>query len=359
MKKLFWGLFILTTLTVLFVLYKDRLGPKKPPVQVNEIINDMLVQHDVTDRDIVSQYRQEHKEKDATWIETTREIKLSSKVDIDKFKTDFYDIVNKAGFEVYEFIETSRTFKVMIGKDNKILQNMLFYHSPVAIRQKKRVAIVIDDIGYQPAKMLEPFINLNVPITFSIIPREKFSKENAMYLQQHKYPYLLHQPLEPIAWPKENPGKYAIMMSTPEADYDKILSGNLRSVINPVGVNNHMGSKFTGDKKKMKVLLSLIRKKNLFFFDSMTNMKSAAKTVAKELRMPILRNEVFLDAVDDEKKVQQEYDLLLKISAKKGAGIAIGHIHKKNTVLVLQKSVKQSVTKGYEFVFLSDLLRKK
>lgn len=357
MKKLLAVLVLLTGITVLIILTKTGDRGERSCTRVNELVNDVLVENKVNDTDILSRYWKEHKEKDTSWVETVQEIRLKPGTNVNQFKIEFSSIVQKCGFEVYEYVETSNTFKISIGRDDRIYQNILFYHPVVTSFTRKRIAIVIDDVGYLPVSSLDAFLNLKIPVTFSIMPMEKYSKEIAKKLMKLKYPYLLHQPLEPLSYPnKDNPGKFALFMATPVTEYDKIFSTNLKSVLSPVGMNNHMGSRFTGDEKKMKLLLQLVKKNRLFFFDSMTNMKSVGMKVAKQVHVPCVTNDIFLDRSDDLESIKKEYMTLLKFADKKGYAVAIGHIHKKNTVEVLKQFVRQTSRRGYRFVFLTELV---
>jgi len=300
-------------------------------------------------KNIKRQYSKEYSQDNIKWIQKYYEIILPKDTNLEKFQNDIEKFIIKNKYELIKK-KQKNIIEYCIGKNKKVFLNLIFY-----IQFKGYIAIVIDDLGYEN-KRIDEFINLGIPITFAILPREKYSKELAQKLLNLKYPYLLHLPLESSSYPKDNPGRYAIFVNTHDEDVEKIFLTNLRSVLKPVGVNNHMGSKFTGDKHKMQILLNLIKKENLFFMDSMTNPKSVGENIAREINLKFLKNNVFLDIVDTTENIKLRFKILLKIVNKYGYGITIGHIHKKHIIEVLKEIIPTLKEDGYKFIFVSDLI---
>ena len=81
----------------------------------------------------------------------------------------------------------------------------------------------------------------------------------------------------------------------------KQLNNDLKAVPNVIGVNNHMGSFLTQDRKAMAVVLGEIKRKGLFFVDSRTTSKTVAYDVARKLGLKSAMRDVFLDDIEDEK----------------------------------------------------------
>ncbi len=73
------------------------------------------------------------------------------------------------------------------------------------------------------------------------------------------------------------------------------LERDLRAVPYIVGVNGHMGSRFTSDPRAMRTLLAGLRERGLFFLDSKTSPESVAADVAAGLQVPFAERDVFLD----------------------------------------------------------------
>ncbi len=167
----------------------------------------------------------------------------------------------------------------------------------------------------------------------------------------------MHLPLEPHNIKNNYPGKAAIFLSMSNEEIEEMFESNLKSVGSPVGINNHMGSKFSENEEKMGVLLNLVKKNGLFYLDSSTSNKSVAKKVAKRIGVKCLVNDVFLDMNgDDPELIKKQFDILFHFVKKNKKAIAIGHIHKKTLPDVIKSIIPYFKENNIEFVYLKDLL---
>ena len=116
-----------------------------------------------------------------------------------------------------------------------------------------------------------------------------------------------------------------------------------------------MGSLFTTDEDKMRILLEGIKEKNLFFVDSLTNSKSCGYKIAKELGIKAGKRDIFLDISSDPEEINKRIDELLKIAKEKGSAIAIGHA-KIQTINVLKERIKDFEENGIDIVPVSFIL---
>ncbi|MFN3966905.1 MAG: divergent polysaccharide deacetylase family protein, partial [Endomicrobiia bacterium] len=256
-------LFILIVIScaILFFLIQEKKDYTEYILKLDSAIKDTLVKNNIKDKDIIHQYWKEKKQGFQSWIEITKEIEIPEYVQQDKLRKSLVESVKKFNPDIYlgENIE--------IGKDKKTFIKIVF------LKKKLKVAIVIDDLGYEE-ESIENFLSLNIPINFSVLPKEKHTKQIIEKFQKLNIPYLLHLPLEPHNIKKNYPGKAALLLSMSDEEIEKMFESNLKSVGSPVGVNNHMGSKFSEDEEKMAVLFNLVKKYGLFYLDSSTSKKS-------------------------------------------------------------------------------------
>ena len=62
-----------------------------------------------------------------------------------------------------------------------------------------------------------------------------------------------------------------------------------------VGINNPMGSKSTGDREAMLVVLREVRSRGLLFLDSRTTAATVAARLAADIGVPHVSRDVFID----------------------------------------------------------------
>ena len=103
------------------------------------------------------------------------------------------------------------------------------------------------------------------------------------------------------------------------------VARNLAAVPHAVGVNNHMGSRFTEDRSAMQHFLEMIEQQGLFFIDSSTSSDSVAMETARAMGIRTARRHVFLDNVQTQEDICRQLKLLVREAVKRGWAIGIGH----------------------------------
>lgn len=189
-----------------------------------------------------------------------------------------------------------------------------------------RVAIIIDDIGYD-ARLAEKFIDLNAAVTLSILPFSPHHQQIIRMARAKGLDILLHLPMEPKEFPSVNPGPGALLSSMSPDALIRQLNDDIDAVPYIKGINNHMGSRLTASSEQMNQIFSTIRKRNLFFVDSRTTPDTQVKSSARLFQVPYAERDVFLDNVQDPAAIRKQLRLLLQKAAAHGQAIAIGHPH--------------------------------
>ena len=215
-----------------------------------------------------------------------------------------------------------------------------------------RVAIVIDDVGYD-IPLLQEFLQLEIPLTISILPNLPNSKKSARLASKAGREVILHMPMQPEKNLPMDSSFITVDLSSEEIE--KRIEKALRSVPGAAGMSNHMGSLATQDRRVMDAVMSTIAKHNLFFLDSLTSPKSVACESARARGIPCLKRDVFLDNLDDANYVFEQVKKLVAIAKRKKKAIGIGHL-KETTLEGLKLAIPYLEEEQIEVVPLSDLL---
>jgi len=312
-------------------------------VKLDNYINGVLHEAGVTDNDIISQSREEFSGSPGRWIETRKVVVLPGGCDFEDIKRRIEYGTQQLGAEVYRREKSGENYVFEIGRKKKVLLRLIF-------RQEEK------ESGLEG---IRKYIALGVPVTLAVMPYQRYSAEAAKLLNDAGYSYFLHLPMEPVGYPSVNPGHGALFASMSDARIREGLGQALESVspggISPDGINNHMGSRFTADRKRMEVLLREIDKRGMFFIDSYTSTKSECRKAAEAAGMEYTRNNIFLDTVDDPVSIEKKFRELIRIGKKKGKAVAIGHITKKHTYSVFARMLAEFRKNGCELVFAKDL----
>ena len=203
-------------------------------------------------------------------------------------------------------------------------------------RGPARLAIIIDDIGYRQ-EVERQFLSLPAKLAFAVLP---YSPEGVQFANEaHRlgHEVMLHLPMEPKAYPEISPGKGGLLLQMSEEEILQSLDQSLRRIPHITGVNNHMGSAFTSDERKMTLVLSRIGQEGLFFIDSRTAGSAIGYEVAKNLGIPTAARNIFLDHDPRPELIAQQFDTLVQVALRKGTAVAIGHPHTATLQTLRQK----------------------
>ncbi len=217
-----------------------------------------------------------------------------------------------------------------------------------------RAAIVIDDLG-PDVEIVRKLLALPFPVTFSVMPFQPHSAEVAELVHSHGGEVMLHLPMEPLEYPKKDPGKGALMASMSEEAIRKGVRDALGVSPHFRGINNHMGSRLTEDARAMKTVVDEINRRGLFFLDSFTSTRSRGLAAARELNCPSRKRDIFLDHNASQDSVRAQMSRFIRIARQQGTALAIGHPHE-TTLKVLREAAGQFGKNGIRIVPASELM---
>ena len=193
----------------------------------------------------------------------------------------------------------------------------------VAHDERPAVAIVIDDAGLNRAETAR--LNaLPAPLTVSFLSYADDLQRQTELARAAGHEIFLHVPMAPLS-DRHDPGPRALRPESPAPEIRESLAWALARTSGYVGINNHMGSRFTGDEGAMEVLLGELKGRGLAFLDSRTTAASVAEAVAMRHDLPFAARDVFLDHDLDARAIAEQFDRLEKIARGRGSAIAIGH----------------------------------
>ncbi|MGE3463954.1 MAG: divergent polysaccharide deacetylase family protein, partial [Pseudomonadales bacterium] len=177
-----------------------------------------------------------------------------------------------------------------------------------------RLAIVIDDVGYNLSRA-ERILALPRELTLGLLPYAPHTLEIAERAASSGRELILHQPMEPLAGAEHEPGTLELGMSSER--FAAELAASLARLPQVSGVNNHTGSLLTAHREPMEWLMRGIARHGLYFLDSRTTPDSVAESTARELAVPTITRDVFLDHVQSEDFLAGEFERSIAIARRK------------------------------------------
>jgi len=224
---------------------------------------------------------------------------------------------------------------------------------PSALDGRPMIAMVIDDLG-PPHARTERVIELPGPLTLAFLPYAEHLAVDTARARQNGHELLVHLPLEPLS-AKEDPGPGAILTGLREDQLRAQLARNLGRFAGYVGVNNHMGSRFSQDAASMAILLAELRDRGLLYLDSVTVAGSLGLPIARALGVPSTRRNVFIDNDIDVEAITARLAEVEALARKRGFAVAIGHPHDA-TIEALAAWLPGLAARGFALVPISAIV---
>lgn len=221
---------------------------------------------------------------------------------------------------------------------------------------KAMIAIVIDDLGIDQ-KRTRRAIEMPGPMTMSFIPYGYNLARLTKTARAGGHEILLHLPMEPLRR-SVDPGPHAMLTTLSAEELRKRLVWNLARMDGYVGINNHMGSRFTAWRPGMRIVMREVRERGLLFLDSWTNKKSYGIEMARANGVPSAVRDVFIDHDIDAASIGKRLRQLESIARRRGFAIGIGHPYDL-TIKLLPAWMAAAKKRGIQFVPISTIVRRR
>lgn len=224
---------------------------------------------------------------------------------------------------------------------------------PAVPKGQMLVALVFDDMGVDRKRSAE-VIALPGPLTLSFLPYAEKVGDQAAAGRARGHEIMLHLPMQPEG--NADPGPHALTLAQGPDERLRRLDWNLDRFTGYVGVNNHMGSRFTSDAQAMGPVLQALKARGVFFLDSRTSPHSVGLSLAQRDGLPAVGRDVFLDHEMAASAVDRRLADLEAVARRQGHAIAIGHPHDV-TIAAVRRFLAEMPARGLTLVPVSALVR--
>ncbi len=208
------------------------------------------------------------------------------------------------------------------GEKPPWLRNAVPFALPAALPM---VALVFDDLGMD-RRRTERVIGFPGPLTLSFLPYAGDLPRQTRAAHAAGHELMVHMPMEPLASGLD-PGPGVLLTGLSADENLHRLDHGLAAFDGYVGLNNHMGSRFTMDRAAMAPILAELHRRGLLFLDSVTIPSTVGSELAASINLPHTQRNVFLDNEVTAAAVHAGLMRLEQLARQTGAAVAIGHPH--------------------------------
>lgn len=226
-------------------------------------------------------------------------------------------------------------------------------YAVAAVPGRAMIAVIIDDMGVdqrRSAKVTE----LPGPLTLSYMTYAPHAAAQVGAAHARGHELMMHMPMQPLG--TMDPGPDVLTDQLPPDELRRRLAADLDRFQGYVGVNNHMGSRFTAYAPGMKLVMEALHQRGLLFIDSMTTAKSVGIAEAHAAGVPTARRNIFLDDVEDQASVAAQLAKAEDQAKSSGSVIVIGHPHD-GTIAALAAWLPGLAKKGITLVPVTTVVK--
>ena len=215
---------------------------------------------------------------------------------------------------------------------------------------RPRIAIVIDDLGVDKRRTARATA-LPGPLTMAFLSYATDLDRQTAAARAGGHELLVHVPMQPQS-ESVDPGPNVLRSDLGGDELLRRLRWCLDRFPGYVGINNHMGSRFTTNDAGMVLVMSELKSRGLLFLDSRTSGASVGARLAVASNVPFAVRNVFLDNENDVAAVRARLAETEAVAIRHGLAIAIGH-PRDATLEALPGWLADVVSRGFQLVPIS------
>ena len=189
--------------------------------------------------------------------------------------------------------------------------------------RKPRIALIVTNLGLSATytKAALKLLPEDITLSFShVAPRLKGWIREA---RQKGHEVLMDIPMEPLGFPKNDPGRATLLTSSNEVENLNRLEHVMKKAGGYVGLLGTLGTKFMLHSETFLPILKTIKQRGLIYVDSRSTSRSLGPELASSIQLPRAFNNIFIDKEPSNQKIKDKLDELEKIALKKRFAVGI------------------------------------
>jgi len=189
---------------------------------------------------------------------------------------------------------------------------------------RPRIAIVVTELGLSRAATEAAIDRLPPEVTLAFNPLAPNLQSWIVKARARGHEVMLDLPMEPLAYPSEDPGPNALLASLGEVENLRRLGFLLSRADGYVGVATYMGSRFEGSAELIEPVLRRLAEKGYLFLANRSGPTSEVPAIAAALQLPYAGNDRFLDTEATRVAIDGRLQQLERLARTRMGAVAMG-----------------------------------
>lgn len=210
----------------------------------------------------------------------------------------------------------------IIGKDGR--QAWQVYARPFDAKDARpRVALIVTGIGLDQTLSQAALDRLPGTITLGFDPYAGNVKNNVATARSLGHEALLGLPLEPLDYPRQDPGPLTLLTSLDASQNADRLAKLMGKATGYVGFVAIMGARFETENSSLLPVLENLKRRGLMFADDKAPEQSVVAPIATQMKLAWAAGNSVLDSESDPAAIDQALAGLETSAKRSGAALGI------------------------------------
>jgi uncharacterized protein len=210
----------------------------------------------------------------------------------------------------------------IIGKDGR--QPWLVYARPFDAKDTRpRLALVVTGVGLDHTLSQAALDRLPGTVTLGFDPYGGDIKAALANARSLGHETLLDMPLEPLDYPRQDPGPLTLLTSLDSSQNGTRLAKLMGEASGYVGMVAILGSRFDAETASVMPMLETLKQRGLMLVDDKAPDQSSLAQLATQLRLPWAAGNGVIDAESDPATIDKALAALEASAKRNGSALGI------------------------------------
>ena len=191
----------------------------------------------------------------------------------------------------------SQVVRLLVGLPRRPTHEVLLVRggaAPGTAPAPARIALVLYGFGESGAAA-DSFFAMRLPFAVAVVPGSRESDKVLQLARQRQREVVLHLPLEPLNYPRINPGPGTLLVTMSPRRIASTVRHHLDKAGAVTAVANHMGSLATQDMTMMTAIYGELKRRHIAFLHMTPAPGSVCKSLAADMGVDYAEPDAVLD----------------------------------------------------------------
>jgi polysaccharide deacetylase 2 family uncharacterized protein YibQ len=170
-----------------------------------------------------------------------------------------------------------------IGYGDRVTHAILVEPNPAIADAGTRLAFVVLDATFEGTSLFRSFLRSPIPFTIALRPGQQRLARLAKEVRGANREVFVQLPMEPIGYPRVDPGKDAILLDLSRVEIEERINRSLDAVGPATGIITRMGGAAVNDRDVIRAVLGEVKRRDLLFVDAHGGGPSVVEEVGEEM----------------------------------------------------------------------------